>query len=93
MDLETVERITKLARIELKHEEKLALVQDLNRILEFVSHLDEVDTQHVEPLVSVAVDHMPMRQDKVTDGNLQEAVMANAPQHLNHMFAVPKMVE
>lgn len=93
MDLETVERVTALARIALKHEEKLALTQDLTHILEFVSHLDEVDTSDVEPLVGVSVDHMPMRDDQVTQGNQQNAILANAPQQLNHMFVVPKMVE
>lgn len=93
MDFETVERITSLARISLKEDEKQAFVRELSKILEFVSHLEEVSTEGVEPLVSVAVEHMPMRPNKVTEGNSVEKILQNAPQQLQHMFVVPKVIE
>ncbi|MGL4825303.1 MAG: Asp-tRNA(Asn)/Glu-tRNA(Gln) amidotransferase subunit GatC [Alphaproteobacteria bacterium] len=93
MDFETVERITSLARISLKEDEKKAFVRELSKILEFVSHLEEVSTDGVEPLVSVAVERMPMRPDEVTEGNIVEKILENAPQQLQQMFVVPKVIE
>jgi aspartyl-tRNA(Asn)/glutamyl-tRNA(Gln) amidotransferase subunit C len=93
MDLGTVERITSLARIALKEDEKQAFVHELSRILEFVSYLEKVPTDGVEPLVSVSVERMPMRADVVTEGDIVEQILHNAPQQLQHMFVVPKVIE
>ncbi|MGL5785013.1 MAG: Asp-tRNA(Asn)/Glu-tRNA(Gln) amidotransferase subunit GatC [Alphaproteobacteria bacterium] len=93
MNFETVERITSLARISLKEDEKQAFVRDLSKIIDFVSHLEEVSTDGVEPLVSVAVERMPMRSEEVTDGNIVGKILENASQQLQHMFVVPKVIE
>lgn len=93
IDTETARRVAKLARIKVEDEDLPALAEDFNRILGFVEQLNEVDVEGVEPMVSVTPMRLKRRQDGVTDGNQQAAVLANAPDAREGFFAVPKVVE
>jgi len=62
-------------------------------MLAFVERLAEVDVAGVEPMTSVTPMALKMRKDEVTDGNIADAVMANAPAREDHFFVVPKVVE
>ena len=66
---------------------------DLNNILGFVAQLNEVDTSNVEPLASVTGHKLPLRNDEVTDGNIGELVLQNAPETSSGFFVVPKVIE
>ena len=93
IDTQTVKRIAFLSRLKI-NEDKVEVVKDeFDKILAWVDQLKEVSTDDVEPLVSVNEDHLVLRQDKVTDGNQAEAVLANAPMKEYGYFAVPKVVE
>jgi aspartyl-tRNA(Asn)/glutamyl-tRNA(Gln) amidotransferase subunit C len=93
VDQATVRRIAHLARIAVNDEDVPHLQQELNAILSFVEELDSVDVDGVEPMTSVIPMKMKMRQDVVTDHAGAAAVVANAPQHEDQFFAVPKVVE
>lgn len=93
VDKETVQRVARLARIAVTDEQAEALRGELNTILGFVEQLNEVDVDGVEPLTSVVETSMKMRDDVVTDGDIAEKIVANAPEGANHFFAVPKVVE
>jgi aspartyl-tRNA(Asn)/glutamyl-tRNA(Gln) amidotransferase subunit C len=98
LDKATVARIARLARIKVPAEETEALAADLSRILAFVEQLNELDCKDVPPMTSGGVAggrtmKLRRRPDQVTDGNLQERVLANAPQAQDGYFAVPKVVE
>ncbi len=93
VDQATVRRIAHLARIAVKDEDVPHLQQELNAILSFVEELDSVDVEGVEPMTSVIPMKMKMREDVVTDHAGAAAVVANAPQHEDQFFAVPKVVE
>jgi aspartyl-tRNA(Asn)/glutamyl-tRNA(Gln) amidotransferase subunit C len=93
VDADTVRRVAHLARLAVAEDEVEHLRGELNAILAFVEQLAEVDVDGVEPMTSVAPMAMKMRQDEVTDGNIAEAVMANAPAREDHFFLVPKVVE
>jgi aspartyl/glutamyl-tRNA(Asn/Gln) amidotransferase C subunit len=54
--------------------------------------LQAVNTEGLEPLVNVCDFPLPLREDKVTDGALDD-IFANAPQELYRHFAVPKVIE
>ena len=69
------------------------LKKNLIKILSWIEQLNEVDTDNVEPLVSVNDSHISCREDKVTEGNQSAAVLANAPQAEYGYFVVPKVVE
>lgn len=97
LDAETVRRIAALARIRVKDEEVTRLQGELNHILAWIEQLAEVDTDGVEPLPGAMRMKLKMREDVVTEGDLHEAILANAPDRadnaLGSFFAVPKVVE
>ena len=98
LDKATVARIARLARIKIPAEEEEALAADLSRILAFVEQLNELDCKDVPPLASgtgVGGRTMKLRRrpDEVTEPNLQDKVLANAPEAEDGYFAVPKVVE
>jgi aspartyl-tRNA(Asn)/glutamyl-tRNA(Gln) amidotransferase subunit C len=90
---EQVRHIAKLARIAMSDEELERLVPELNNILRWVEQLAEVDTEGVEPLTAVVPNALRLRDDKVTDGDCREEVLANAPNAEHGFFAVPKVIE
>jgi aspartyl-tRNA(Asn)/glutamyl-tRNA(Gln) amidotransferase subunit C len=90
---EQVRHIAKLARIGMSDGEIEALVPELNNILGWVEQLGEVDTDGVEPLTAVIDLKLRLRDDKVTEGDIRDAVLANAPEAQHGFFAVPKVIE
>ena len=90
---EQVRHIAKLARIGMTDAEIEALVPELNNILGWVEQLSEVNTDGVEPLATVIDQKLRLRDDVVTDGNIQAEVLANAPEAQHGFFAVPKVIE
>lgn len=93
VDLATVRRIAHLARIRVAEEEAPFLQQEINAILSFVEELSAVDVEGVEPMTSVLPMRMKKRQDVVTDGEIVDKVLANAPAREDGFFVVPKVVE
>jgi aspartyl-tRNA(Asn)/glutamyl-tRNA(Gln) amidotransferase subunit C len=69
------------------------MVDELNSIFAWVQQLNEVNVEAVPPLTSVVAQRLKMRDDKVTDGDNANALMANAPEGEDHFFVVPKVVE
>lgn len=93
VDLATVKRVARLARIAVTDDEAAKMEGELNTILGFVEQLDEVDVEGVEPMTSVMPMPMKKRQDVVNDGGKAGDIVANAPQTDENFFLVPKVVE
>ena len=93
VDLATVKRVARLARIAVSEDEANRMVGELNGILGFVEQLSEVDVTGIEPMTSVTPMEMKKRQDVVTDGNKAADIVANAPATEENFFLVPKVVE
>lgn len=93
VDEATVRRIARLARIKVTDEEAKALEKEISGILDWVKQLDEVDVGNIEPMTRVIPMTLRKREDKVTDGEIPEEVLANAPQREGDFFVVPKVVE
>ena len=93
LDAATVRRIAKLARIRVNDEEISTLQNELNAILGYVEQLGEVNVEGVEPLSGGAQMALRQREDKLTDGDMAEKILANAPDRIGNFFAVPKVVE
>ncbi|MEZ0494731.1 Asp-tRNA(Asn)/Glu-tRNA(Gln) amidotransferase subunit GatC [Sphingomonas sp. IW22] len=89
----TVKRIAGLARIAITEEEASRLAPELGNILGWIEQLGEVDTSSVAPMTAVIPNTLRLRDDVVTDGNVRDAVLANAPQAEHGFFAVPKVIE
>jgi aspartyl-tRNA(Asn)/glutamyl-tRNA(Gln) amidotransferase subunit C len=93
VDEATVRRIARLARIKVTDAEAKALEKELSGILDWVKQLDEVDVGNVEPMTRVIPMTLKKREDTVTDGEIPEQVLANAPKREGDFFVVPKVVE
>ena len=93
VDENTVRRVAFLARLKV-HEDKLNATKDeFNKILDWMAELDEVNTDDVEPLISVNEQTLRLRDDEVSDGNQRDAILKNAPSAEFDYFSVPKVVE
>ena len=88
-----VRHVAKLARLALSDAEIDKMVPELNNILGWVEQLGEVDTDGVEPLTAVIDLKLRLRDDVVTDGDLRDKVLLNAPDAQHGFFAVPKVIE
>ena len=93
IDESTAARVAKLARIKVEPEALPALAQEFNTILGFIEQLSEVDIEGVEPMTSVTPQTLKRRADVVADGDMQDAILKNAPDAREGFFAVPKVVE
>lgn len=93
VDDATVRRIARLARIKITDAEVPGLQAELTGILNWVEQLNEVDTTGVEPMTRVVDMQLRKRKDEVTDGNIADDIVANAPVKEDHFFVVPKVVE
>ena len=86
-------KVAHLARIAVADEALPALAAELNGILHFMEQLNEVDVEGVEPMTGVEPMRLKRREDAVTDGGQQAAILSNAPDAREGFFAVPKVVE
>ena len=93
LDTDTVRRIARLARLAVAEEELAPLADELTRIMAWIEQLNQVDTDTVAPMTSVAPQRLPQRADQVSDGGIPEKILANAPERVGDFFAVPKVVE
>jgi aspartyl-tRNA(Asn)/glutamyl-tRNA(Gln) amidotransferase subunit C len=91
--LKDVEHVAKLARLEFSEEEKKTLVSQLNRILDYMEKLNELDTSNVEPLSHVIPLTNVFREDKVKPSLPVQEVLKNAPAKSDKFFKVPKVIE
>jgi aspartyl-tRNA(Asn)/glutamyl-tRNA(Gln) amidotransferase subunit C len=90
---ETMEYVGILAKLELKDEEKESARQDMQKMLDYVDKLNELDTSKVEPMTHIFEMGNVFREDEVTNGNDRDAMLANAPEVKEGQYKVPKTVE
>lgn len=90
---ETIEYVGILAKLELSGEEKEQAKKDMGRMLDYIDKLGELDTEGVEPMSHVFPVENVFREDVVTNGDMRESVLKNAPGEKDGMFAVPRTFE
>jgi aspartyl-tRNA(Asn)/glutamyl-tRNA(Gln) amidotransferase subunit C len=93
MDEQTVKKIAFLSRLKIEDDRIEATKDEFEKILTWVDQLKEVDTDNVEPLISVNENSIQLRKDEVTTGQCSDDILANAPMKEYGYFAVPKVVE
>ena len=93
IDNSTVKKVAKLARIEINEEEETTLITELNNILGWVDELKQVNTDSVEPMLSVFNESMQMREDKAESNFDNTQILNNSPENNSGFFVVPKVVE
>ena len=93
VDETTVLRIARLARIKISKDEAKSLEKELTGILNWVEQLNSVDTASVDPMTRVVPIELKKRTDVISDGDIADDVVKNAPLVEDHYFVVPKVVE
>lgn len=89
-----LQKFANLIRIDIP-DEKLDNM-NIDSIIDWLDKLQKIDTTGVAPMISPAGHPLPRRDDVVTDGNIRDAVLANAPDNAGTSrgyFAVPKVMD
>ena len=93
IDLKTIKHISKLSRISVDDVKANKLAGDLNSIFDFIKKLNELNTDNVEPLTSVAETTLKLRADEVKSENIRDQILKNSPEENEDFFVVPRVVE
>lgn len=88
----TMDNVEILAKLALTKEEREKAMEEMEKILTYVEKLNELDTDHVEPLVHILPDSNVFREDIVTNGDGRQDALANAPRKKEGQYIVPKTV-
>ena len=87
---ETIEYVGILAKLELSGQEREQAKKDMGSMLDYIDKLGELDTEGVEPMSHVFPVNNVFREDVVTNGDMREEILRNAPEEKGGMFAVPR---
>ncbi|WP_369601729.1 Asp-tRNA(Asn)/Glu-tRNA(Gln) amidotransferase subunit GatC [Hahella sp. SMD15-11] len=93
IDKTDLDKIAYLARLSIDPAQADRVLQDMDRILDFVDQMQQVDTTGIEPLAHPIEARQRLREDRVTESNQREALLKNAPATENGLFLVPKVIE
>ena len=93
IDLKTIKHISKLSRISVDEKRAEKLADDLNSIFEFIEKLNELETDDVKPLTSIAETTLKFRSDEIKSKNIREQIIKNSPEDNEDYFVVPKVIE
>lgn len=90
---ETMDYVGILAKLDLNEEEKEAARCDMQKMLDYVDKLNELDTSRVEPMTHIFSMGNVFRDDVVTNKDDRENMLLNAPKEKDGQYMVPKTVE
>ena len=90
---ETIEYVGILAKLALSGEEKEQAKKDIGSMLDYIDKLGELDTEGVEPMSHVFPVKNVFREDTVTNEDMRDEILKNAPGEKNGMFTVPRTFE
>lgn len=89
---ETIEYVGILAKLELSETEREEAKADMEKMLDYIDTLNELDTADITPMSHVFPVNNVFREDVVVNADEHEKILANAPQQKDHCFMVPKTV-
>ena len=93
LDKEKIKHVAKLARISVDEAKVESLTKDLNSIFKFIEQLNELNTEQVDPLSSIAETKLRLRKDEIKSKNIRDEILKNSPDENKDFFVVPKVVE
>ena len=93
IDEKIVKKIATLSRITISENEITKLSAELNSIIKWVEQLNEIDTTEILPMTSSVNNTLYLRKDVVSDGNIVDDILLNAPMTEDGFFLVPKVIE
>jgi len=93
VDIQTVQKVANLCKLEFTDEEQIKMVADMNNILIYIDKLNEVDTEGVEPLIFLSEEVNQWRDDVPVVTISKEQALKNAPLKDSDYFKVPKFMD
>jgi aspartyl-tRNA(Asn)/glutamyl-tRNA(Gln) amidotransferase subunit C len=90
---QNLEKLAQLSRLSIEHQDKEKLLNDLNRILDWMQELQEIDTTDILPLTHLTSEINQFREDEVRNMLDIEKALQNAPKKDNSYIRVPKIIE
>ena len=78
--------------MEFAGEKKTAIKEDMERIIDFMDKLQEVDTENVDPLIFMNKEINRLREDKAEVSISQEQALKNGPKTDSDYFRIPKVL-
>lgn len=90
---ETVKYVAHLSRIDLSEEEVREFSFQLERILEYIEQLNELDVTGVEPTSHAVEIQTPLREDNLRESLPQDDSLMNAPEKKGPFFKVPAIIQ
>ena len=88
-----VDKLAHLARLKFNEAEKEEIKKDLQKMIEFVEKLNELDLTGVEPLLHMSEEVNVLRDDEIKGSVSREDALKNAPSHDEQFFKVPKVIK
>jgi len=88
-----IEKVARLARLELSGEEKETFGEQLEQILTYMEQLNRLDTAGVEPTSHAIPIHNVFREDEMRPSFSQEEALGIAPEEEDGHFRVPRIIE
>ena len=89
---EIVDHIAHLARLKFEGEKKVAIKEDMERIISFMDILSELPTDNVEPLIYINGETNIWRNDASETLISAEMAVKNAPEAQENFFSVPRVI-
>ncbi|KAA5548583.1 Asp-tRNA(Asn)/Glu-tRNA(Gln) amidotransferase subunit GatC [Adhaeribacter rhizoryzae] len=93
IDIQTIRKLAHLARLEFDETKEQEMLQDLNKILDWMDKLRELDTSAVEPLTHMSEEVNVLREDVAFNAISHEEGLRNAPKKDSDYFRVPKVLD
>ena len=93
LNRDTLLKIAHLARLDINPENEASILEDFNKILDWVDALGEIDTAEVEPLLHISMEINNFREDQVKDVLNREDALKLAPKANDEYFEVPKVID
>lgn len=87
----TIDKLADLSKLEFEGARKEEMKGDLQKMLDFVSKLEELDTDGVEPLIYMLEEENVLRADDAETPIDHQEALKNAPKKDSDYFRVPKV--
>ena len=92
IDKPLILKLENLARLQLSPAERENMESDLNKMLGMVSKMDELDLDHIKPLIHLTDNVNVLRPDEITERTDRVDALKNAPKHDDKGFLVPRVI-
>jgi len=92
IDDKIIEYVSSLAKLDISPEDRMSVAEDMNRMIEYIDKLKELDTGDAEPLNQIHPVVNVMRDDEVESFEHSEAMLKSSPDIKNNMYVVPRTI-